>query len=197
MASGRNVCIPAASERARSVAAPAEAAPDIDRMPEAARIPIGVGGVLGDLGNHRTESPRRNPDAQPAVAEPPGTPNRGVGPAADHDRNPWRRRRKDLRVAQRDELAIDAHRLALGRARAGSREIRPSGARGCSDPPRRSRAHAGPRRRCRRRKSACRVQSRRCWRVDVPPTPDDAAEGGKAPRNKASRHSASALRSRR
>ena len=74
-----------------------------------ARKPLGflsASAACSAIWYHRTESPGRDPDAQPAVAEPSGPSNRGIGAAADNDRNPRRRRGKDLRVAQRDELAI-------------------------------------------------------------------------------------------
>ena len=72
--------------------------------------------MLSDLIHHRTESPGRDPDSQPAVTEPACAPHRRIGPAADGDRDGRRRRRNDLGVADREELAVKADRLAVGKA---------------------------------------------------------------------------------
>src|SRR5215217_29772 len=47
----------------------AEAAPDIDRVFEAVRIPVSTTGMLTDLFDHRVEPAGRDPDSQPAVTE--------------------------------------------------------------------------------------------------------------------------------
>ena len=62
----------------------------------------------------RAESARRDPDSQPAVTEPSGTPHGGVGPASDDERNSRFRRGDDERVADREKLAVKADRLAVG-----------------------------------------------------------------------------------
>ncbi len=58
------------------------------------------------------ESPRRVPDAQPAVTEPTRPPDRGVGTAADDDGNGGGRCRCDDRVLEVEELAVEGDRLA-------------------------------------------------------------------------------------
>src|SRR5262245_44592976 len=53
--------------RAGGLAGGAEAAPDVDRVRKAARVPAREGCMRSDLIHHRTESPGRNPDSQPSV----------------------------------------------------------------------------------------------------------------------------------
>src|SRR6188472_1506727 len=99
---------------AGGLAGGAEATPDVDRVRKAARVPAHQACMLSDLIHHRTESPGRDPDSQPAVTEPACAPHRRIGPAADGDRDGRRRRRNDLGVADREELAVKADRLAVG-----------------------------------------------------------------------------------
>src|SRR5215207_3266927 len=91
-----------------------EAAPDVDRMLEAARIPVSATGMLTDLFDDRVEAAGRDPDSQPAIAEPSGAPHGRVGPASDDERNRRFRRRDDERIADGEELAVKADRLAVG-----------------------------------------------------------------------------------
>ena len=100
-------------------------------MLEAARVPARSEGVLGDLVHHRAVAPRRHPDSQPTIAEPACTPDCGIGPAADGDRDGRLRRRNDLGVANREELAVTADRFAVGqRAQELQRLVRSASARG-------------------------------------------------------------------
>ena len=70
--------------------------------------------MLADLFDDRAESAGRDPDSQPAITEPSGTPHGGVGPASDDERNSRFGRGDDERVADREELAVKADRLAVG-----------------------------------------------------------------------------------
>ena len=53
-----------------------------------------------------------HPDAEPAVAEPAGPPDRRVGAAADDDGDRYRRGGDDLGALQREERAVEVDRLA-------------------------------------------------------------------------------------
>src|SRR5262249_350229 len=100
--------------RARGFASRTEAAPDVDRVFEAARISTSLAGVLSDLFDHGAEAPWRHPDSQPAIAESSGTPHGGLGTAPDDDRDRWGGRRHDPSMGKGKELAVEAHWPAVG-----------------------------------------------------------------------------------
>src|SRR5206468_5921575 len=71
--------------------------------------------LLGRCGSYLhgcAEAPRRTPDPEPALGQPPGPADRGIRASADDERDRDARRGYDLRRVQGDVLAVEGERLA-------------------------------------------------------------------------------------
>src|SRR5262249_37064535 len=88
----------------------------VERVLEPARIPAEGCGLPSDLIAHGCEPAWGDPDPQPAIAEPRGAGDRGLRSSADDQRYPWRRRGENQRVIEREELALERDRGAVGEA---------------------------------------------------------------------------------
>ncbi len=166
-------------------------------MLESAHVSAGLSRLTGDLIADGCEPAWRDPDPEPAVAEPRGATDGRLRPSADDqgDRRGWCG--KDQRVLEREELACEAYRRAIGQAAQDLQAfVHPTPTR-LQGPRRRSRSRGGPRHRSRRRASADPARAPLLSRAAVRQQPGGATAAGRARRTPAAWPGQRAARSRR